>query len=63
MISHGQIQPGFLVYDAFQVREGHKTVFAVIVSHAAFSESPKAHFTGGKMDYSVINTSASKANL
>ncbi len=58
LVTHGQIQPGFLVYNASLVGEGRKPGLPMIGAHAAFAYAPKAHFAGGQVDDHVIDAPA-----
>lgn len=63
LVSHGKIQPGTLVYNTLIMRKGVKTGFSMVRPHTAFSTSAKPHFTGGKVDDGIIDTSAAEAAL
>ena len=60
LVTHGQIQPGFLVHNAALVGEGRKPGLPMIGAHAAFAYAPKAHFAGGQMNNGIIDASAAK---
>ena len=59
MITHGEIHPGFFVNDTFGMGEDVKAFFAVVSAHAALSDTAKSHFTCGKMDDGIVDTSSS----
>ena len=56
LIAHRQIHPGLLVHDTLIMREGIKTGFSVVSSHAAFTHTAEAHVGGSQMDDTVIDT-------
>ena len=59
LITHRQIQPGFLIDNTLIVGKGVKAGLPVIASHAAFADAAKPHFCCGKMNNSVIHAAAS----
>ena len=48
LISHRQIQPGFLIDNTLMVGKGIKAGLPVIASHAAFTDTAKAQFCCAK---------------
>ena len=60
LVSHGQIQPCFFVYDALVMGEGAKAFFAVIGAHTALAKSAEAHFTGGKMNHRIVDAATAE---
>ncbi len=60
LVTHGEIQPSLLVYDAFAVGKGGKTVFAVVGAHAACAETTESHFAGGEMNNGVVDAASAK---
>ncbi len=61
LIAHGQVQPGFFVYNALIMGEGVKAGLSVISSHTAFAKSSEAHFCGGQVDDGVVDTSSAES--
>lgn len=61
LITHWKIHPGLFIHNALVVREGIKTGFSVICTHAAFSYAAESHVGGCKMNDTVIDTATAKA--
>ena len=62
LIAHRKIDPKLFVDDALVMRKSVETGLAVISAHSALPYSAKSHLAGGKVDYSVVYTSAAKGN-
>ncbi len=58
LVTHRQIQPGFLIDNALMVGKGIEAGLSVIASHAAFADTAKAHLRCGKMNNRVIHAAA-----
>ena len=61
LISHRKIQPCFLIYNTFIGRTCAESVFSVIRTHTALAESSESHFTGGKVDDRIVDTSSAES--
>lgn len=62
-ISHRQIYPRFLVYNAFVMSKGIKACFSMIASHATLSEAAKRHLACCQMNQRVIDTTTAKSDF
>ena len=61
LVTHGEVQPGFFIHDAFAVGKGGEAVFSVVGAHSARAEAAESHFAGGKMDDGVVDAASAKA--
>ena len=60
LITHRQVNPGFLIYDTLIVGEGVKADLSMVSAHAAFTKSSKSHFGSGKMDDRIIDAASAE---
>ncbi len=58
LISHRQVNPGLLVYNTLIMGKCIKSVFSVVSSHSARTESAESHLVGCKVDDRIVDTSA-----
>ena len=61
LVSHGQIQPYFFVYDALVMGEGAKAFLAVIGTHTALTKTSESHFTGREMNNRIVDAAAAES--
>ena len=61
LVSHGQIQPCFFVYDALVMGEGAKAFFAVIGAHTALTKTSESHLTGREMNHRIVDAAAAES--
>ena len=58
LVTHGKVDPCLFVHNTLVMGEGIESLFSVIGSHSAFSESAESHLCGRQMDNGVVDASA-----